>query len=104
MRAVRYSLDGDALLIELSDELIDHAEHCGQVIVHVSAKDTPIMVEILEATAFVRDALRAMIDASLDMPKLELSVEMHKYDVMNKLMDDLKVHVTYAQQARHTAS
>ncbi|QKD83547.1 DUF2283 domain-containing protein [Thermoleptolyngbya sichuanensis A183] len=41
MRKTTYSKDVDALLIELSDEAIAHAEDEGQVILHYSEASAP---------------------------------------------------------------
>ncbi|MCH8190384.1 MAG: DUF2283 domain-containing protein [Chloroflexi bacterium] len=49
MRKIRYSKDVDALLIELSDGTIDHAEEAGQFIVHFSKAGQPVLLEILNA-------------------------------------------------------
>ncbi|MCH8284607.1 MAG: DUF2283 domain-containing protein [Chloroflexi bacterium] len=49
MRKIRYSKDVDALLIELSDGTIDHAEEAGQLIVHFSKAGQPVLLEILNA-------------------------------------------------------
>jgi uncharacterized protein YuzE len=57
MRRILYSKDVDALLIELSDKAIDHAEEAGQIIVHFSAEGEPVLLEILEA----RDLLLALL-------------------------------------------
>jgi len=53
MRRILYSKDVDALLIELSDKAIDHAEQAGQIIVHFSAQGEPVLLEILEARDFL---------------------------------------------------
>ncbi len=49
MSETRYSKDVDALLIELSDGTIDHAEEAGQFIVHFSKAGQPVLLEILNA-------------------------------------------------------
>ncbi len=61
MRKVTYSQDVDALLIELSDELIDHAEEAGQVIIHVSPSGAPVLLEILDARAFLLGSLTSVM-------------------------------------------
>jgi len=43
---VEYSRDVGALLIELSDKPIDHAQE-GQIIVHFAADGEPVLLEIL---------------------------------------------------------
>lgn len=61
MRKIRYSKDVDALLIELSDKKIDHAEEEGQVIIHFSEDDEPVLLEILDAKEFVLNSLESVM-------------------------------------------
>lgn len=57
---VKYSRDVDILLLELdTDAPIDHAEHVGQTIVHLSPDHEPVLIEILQA----RDFVSALVDA-----------------------------------------
>jgi len=49
-----YDKDEDILTIELSPEApIDHAEQSGSVIVHLSPKGEPVLLEILDASEFL---------------------------------------------------
>lgn len=52
MRRIRYSKDLDALIIELSDKPIDHAEEEGQIIIHFSKDNEPVLMEIFDAKEF----------------------------------------------------
>lgn len=61
MRKIKYSKDVDALLIELSDKKIDHAEEEGQVIIHFSEDDEPVLLEILDAKEFVLNSLESVM-------------------------------------------
>ena len=61
MRKVRYSKDVDALLVELSDKPIDYAEESGQIIVHFSKDDEPVLLEILDAKDFLLDSLSSVV-------------------------------------------
>ena len=61
MRRIRYSRDVDALLLELSEKPIDHAEEEGQVIVHFSQEGEPVLLEILDAKEFVLGSLSSVI-------------------------------------------
>lgn len=61
MRRIRYSPDVDALLVELSDRPIDHAEEEGRVIVHVSVEGEPVLLEIFDAKKFVLDCVSSVI-------------------------------------------
>lgn len=69
MRKIRYSKDVDALLIELSDKPIDHAEEEGQMIIHFSKEGEPVLLEILEAKDFILGSLSSLVkDKEVAMP------------------------------------
>ena len=61
MRKVRYSKDVDILLLELSDEAVDHAEEAGQLVVHFSRRGTPVLLEIQGARDFLLGALSSVM-------------------------------------------
>lgn len=61
MTRIRYGQDLDALLVELSDEAVDHAEEAGRFIVHVSKTGNPVLLEILDASDFVLDCLTSVL-------------------------------------------
>ena len=61
MRKISYSKDVDALLIELSDKQIDYAEEEGQMIIHFSKDDEPVLLEILDAKDFVLSSLSSLM-------------------------------------------
>ena len=62
MAKIRYSRDGDALVIKLSDRNIDHAEEAGQFIVHISAEGEVVELEVLDAREFVMGALTSLVE------------------------------------------
>jgi len=64
MSKVSYSKDADALLIELSDGAIDHAEQHGNVILHLSSSGAPVLLEILDARQLLLASLRSVLEAS----------------------------------------
>lgn len=53
MTRIRYSKDVDVLLVELSEQPIEHAEESGQFIIHFSADGVPVLLEILNARDFL---------------------------------------------------
>ncbi len=53
MQKIHYSPDVDALLIQVSDEPIFHAEDDGQLILHYSEQDKLVLIEILEVQKFI---------------------------------------------------
>lgn len=61
MRKIKYSKDVDALLIELSDEKIDHAEEKGQIIIHFSKDGEPVLLEIFDAKDFLLNSLSSVV-------------------------------------------
>ena len=61
MRKIRYSRDTDTLLIELSDRKIDHAEEQGQVIIHFSKDNSPVLIEIMDASKFITDTFSSVV-------------------------------------------
>lgn len=62
MRKIRYSKDVDALLIELSDKPIDHAEEKGRFIIHFAVDGEPVLLEIFNAKEFVINSLTSVIE------------------------------------------
>jgi uncharacterized protein YuzE len=59
---ISYDRAEDILTIELDASApIDHAEHTGAVIVHLSQEDRPIVLEILQASEFVTGLVRASV-------------------------------------------
>jgi len=61
MKKISYSKDVDALLIELSDAPIVYAEDEGQIIIHFSAKDEPVLLEIFDARNFSLSMLESVL-------------------------------------------
>lgn len=61
MKRIRYSKDVDALLIELSDKTIDYAEDAGQIIVHFTKDEEPVLIEILDAKEFLLRSLSTVV-------------------------------------------
>jgi len=98
MSNIRYSPDADVLDIRLSNEPVDHGEDFGQVIVHLSPENKPVAIEILEASEFVRDLLKATIERGLEFPKAEGSVGLHTDDVIKRFIDDMKQRTKHAKQ------
>ena len=53
MKKISYSKDADALLIELSEDLIAYANEEGQAILHYSQDEKLVLVEILDFRSFM---------------------------------------------------
>lgn len=50
---IKYDREVDILLIELSKDKIDYAEEAGNMIIHFSSKNKPVLIEILDASEFL---------------------------------------------------
>lgn len=61
MTKVKYSSDADALLIELSDKKIEYAEDQGNIIIHYTSEDEPVLLEIFDAKEFIMKSLSSML-------------------------------------------
>lgn len=53
---ISYESEADVLSYELTSQPIDYAKEVGDIVVHFSKDDTPVLVEILEASKFLRKA------------------------------------------------
>jgi uncharacterized protein YuzE len=62
MQKIKYSKDVDALLIELSDKPIDHAEEEGQIIIHFTKENEPVLLEIFDASQFIVKAFQSVVN------------------------------------------
>ncbi len=58
---VRYSREEDILLIEVSNEPIEHAEEVGSIIVHFTKDEKPVLLEILDASEFLAETTKIII-------------------------------------------
>ena len=53
---LRYEPDSDVLSWEVSAKSIDFAEEIGNMVVHFSKDNTPVLFEILDASNFIKKA------------------------------------------------
>ena len=56
---IKYNREDDILLIEISDEEIDYAEEVDSMIIHFSRDGKPVLLEILDASEFLVEVLKA---------------------------------------------
>lgn len=56
----KYNKEDDVLMIELSKEPIDYAEQNGDLIVHFSPKREAVLLEILDATKWLKNMGRSI--------------------------------------------
>ena len=68
---IEYSKDVDIATIELETKgIIDHAEEVENLIIHFTEDNRPVLIEILEAKAFLKDFSEAVKEKeSCDDPK-----------------------------------
>lgn len=59
----KYDSEVDIVMIELSEEDIDHAEEAENMVIHFSRENKPVLVEILDASEFLSE-LSGVMDAS----------------------------------------
>ncbi|MEW6273667.1 MAG: DUF2283 domain-containing protein [Bacillota bacterium] len=64
---VKYDKQVDILLIELSDKKIDYAEEAGSMIIHFTEEGEPVLVEILEASEFLAEVIKASLKGSMEV-------------------------------------
>ena len=57
---IKYNKEDDVLMIELNSKQIDYAEQSGDVIVHFSPKREAVLLEILDASKFLREQSKAL--------------------------------------------
>jgi len=60
-----YNREDDVLMIWFAEGLkVDHAEHVGDSILHVSERDEPILLEVLNARNFIAELVLAALEVS----------------------------------------
>ncbi len=55
---ITYEPEADVLSWEVSKKPIDFAEESRNVVVHFAKDDTPVLIEVLEASTFLKEAAR----------------------------------------------
>jgi hypothetical protein len=53
---ISYEPEADVLMWEIADQPIDYAKEIGNVVVHFTKNNTPVLIEFLEATKFLSKA------------------------------------------------
>lgn len=64
---IKYDVESDVLSWEISKKPIDNAVEIGNMIVHFSPDNTPVLIEILEAKKFLLRA-RGVIQEKVALP------------------------------------
>jgi len=55
---INYEPEADVLTYEITNQPIDYAKEVGDIVVHFTKNNIPVLVEILEATKFLKKAER----------------------------------------------
>lgn len=53
---ISYEPEADVLMWEISDKSIDYAKEVGNVVVHFTKNNMPVLIEFLEASKFLEKA------------------------------------------------
>ena len=53
---IDYEPEADVLTLKLSGQKIDYAKEVGNFVIHFTEKNIPVLIEILEATSFLKKA------------------------------------------------
>lgn len=57
---IKYSKEDDILMIELNNKPIDYAEQSGNFIMHFSPQREAVLIEVLEASKFLKQASKSL--------------------------------------------
>ncbi len=64
---ISYDHGTDIMMLELSKTKINHAEQAGQIIIHFSKSNKPVLLEILDASDFMASFLKSSLRAKKEM-------------------------------------
>ncbi len=53
---INYEPEADVLSYEITNQPIDYAKEIGNIVVHFTKNNIPVLIEILEATRFLKNA------------------------------------------------
>lgn len=67
---ISYEPEADVLMMEISGQPIDHAKEIGNIVVHFTKNDVPVLVEILEASKFFRKAKNLLEKRGIPLEKV----------------------------------
>ena len=56
----KYNKEDDILMVELNDKPIDYAEQSGNLIVHFSHERESVLLEVLQASKFLKQASKSL--------------------------------------------
>lgn len=68
-----YEPEADVFTVEFGSQPIDHAKEIGNIVVHFTKEDIPVLIEILEASKFLTK-VRDLVRPGRSLKKLSLAV------------------------------
>lgn len=63
-----YDRETDTALVELSSKKIDYAQDSGDLIIHFAGDDSPVLLEILDASKFLAGLIQVSLRARSEKP------------------------------------
>lgn len=66
---ITYDPESDVLSWEISAKPISYAKEIGNVVIHMSAVHAPVLVEVLEATKLLTNAIGILQKSGIPFPK-----------------------------------
>lgn len=57
---ISYEPEADVLMFEITNQPVDYAKEVGNIVVHFTKHNTPVLIEILEATKFLTKAQKLL--------------------------------------------
>ena len=70
---ISYEPEADILMWEITNKPIDFAKEIGDVVVHFTKNNTPVLIEILEASKFLARAKNLMENDKTSLKKFALT-------------------------------
>jgi len=64
---INYEPEADVLTYEITSQPIDYAKEIGNIVVHFTKNNIPVLIEILEATKFLKNAERLTSKTNLSL-------------------------------------
>ncbi len=70
---ISYEPEADVLMWEITDKPIDYAREIGNVVVHFTKNNTPVLIEILEASKFLARTRHLVKESKIPLRKSVLA-------------------------------
>ena len=70
-----YESDADVLTLEITGQPINYAKEIGNIVVHFTKNNIPVLIEILEASKFLAKAKNIATKTKISFPKYAVTAE-----------------------------